>query len=144
MLQTFGLSMHLTVLDKDLTYTYNECLLSLETCPDWLTNDEPYNPKNFRPITYLPKMCRILTSILSDRAHKQMTSNNLLQVEQKGYSKGSYGCKDPLLIKKAIIDMTKSRKRNLTTAWMDYKKAFDSVPHSWMLKCIEMFKMSQL
>ena len=40
--------------------------------------------------------------------------------------------------------MTKSKKRNLTTAWIDYKKAFDSVSHSWVLKCIEMFKISPI
>ena len=40
--------------------------------------------------------------------------------------------------------MTKSEKGNLTTAWIDYKKTFDSVPHSWILKCIEMFKISPI
>ena len=144
---------HLTELHEDLTYAYNKCLESPETCPDWLTNgttyllpknDETSNPKNYRPITCLPTMYKILTSILSDRAYKHMTSNNLLPVEQKGCSKGSYGCKDQLLINKAIIEMAKSRKMNLTTAWIEYKKAFDSVPHSWILKCIEMFKISPI
>ena len=128
---------HLTELHEDLTYAYNKCLESPETWPDWLTNgttyllpknDETNNPKNYRPITCLPTMYKILTSILSDRAYKHLTINNLLPVEQKGCSKGSYGCKDQLLINKAIIEMTKSKKRNLTTAWIDYKKAFDSVP----------------
>ena len=40
--------------------------------------------------------------------------------------------------------MTKRRKRNLTTAWIDYTKAFDSVPHCWILKCIELFKISPI
>ena len=73
-----------------------------------------------------------------------MTSNNLLPVEQKGCSKGSYGCKNQLLIKKAIIEMTKNKNRNLTTAWIDYRKAFDSVPHSSILKCIEMFNYKRI
>ena len=29
--------------------------------------------------------------------------------------------------------------KNLSTAWIDYKKAFDSVPHSWILKCLQMY-----
>ena len=33
------------------------------------------------------------------------------------------------------------RKKNLSTAWIDYKKAFDSVPHSWILKCLQMYKI---
>ena len=28
-------------------------------------------------------------------------------------------------------------------AWIDYKKAFDSVPHSWILKCLEMYNISE-
>ena len=29
----------------------------------------------------------------------------------------------------------------MSTAWIDYKKAFDSVPHSWILKCLQMYKI---
>ena len=28
-----------------------------------------------------------------------------------------------------------------TRAWLDYKKAFDSVPHSWMTKCMQVYKL---
>ena len=33
-------------------------------------------------------------------------------------------------------------KQNLSTAWVDYKKAFDSVSHSWILKCLQMYKIN--
>ena len=26
----------------------------------------------------------------------------------------------------------------MSMAWIDYKKAYDMVPHSWILKCLEM------
>ena len=29
----------------------------------------------------------------------------------------------------------------MSTAWIDYKKAFDRVPHSWILKCLQMYKI---
>ena len=32
------------------------------------------------------------------------------------------------------------RKGNLSTAWIDYKKAFDSVPHSWIITCMTLYK----
>ena len=73
-----------------------------------------------------------------------METNNLLPAEQKGCRKGSYRCKDQLLINKTIMEVTKSRKRNLTTAWIDYKTAFDSVPHSWIIKCLEFYKISSV
>jgi hypothetical protein len=27
--------------------------------------------------------------------------------------------------------------------WIDYKKAFDSVPHSWLIECMRMFKVNE-
>ena len=34
------------------------------------------------------------------------------------------------------------RKTKLSTTWTDYKKAFDSVPHSWMIKCMQIYKIN--
>ena len=33
--------------------------------------------------------------------------------------------------------MIKMRKRNLSLAWIDYKKAYEMVPHSWIIACLE-------
>ena len=61
-------------------------------------------------------------------------------LEQRGGKKDCYGCKDQVMINNAILENCKKRK-NLSTAWIDYKKAFDSVPHSWILKCLQMYKI---
>ncbi|XP_078050794.1 uncharacterized protein LOC144477179 [Augochlora pura] len=34
-------------------------------------------------------------------------------------------------------------QRNLHTCYIDYKKAFDSVPHSWLLKVLQIYKIDQ-
>ena len=47
--------------------------------------------------------------------------------EQKGCRRGSRGTKDQLLIDKTLL---KDWDTNLSTAWIDYKKAYDFVPHS--------------
>jgi hypothetical protein len=65
-------------------------------------------------------------------------NTNLLPAEQKGNHSGNRGCKDQLLISKAIFEDSKKRKKNLSIAWIDYQKAFDSVPHSWIEKSIEL------
>ena len=44
------------------------------------------------------------------------------------------------MINNAILENCKKRKKNLSTAWIDYKKAFDSVPHSWIIKFLQMYK----
>ena len=41
-----------------------------------------------------------------------------------------------------IMEDCKTRKKNLTTAWIDYRKAFDSVPHSWIIKTLDLYKVS--
>ena len=40
-------------------------------------------------------------------------------------------------------EIIKGRK-NALCIWLDYKKAFDSVPHSWLLKSLELAKMPPL
>ena len=62
-------------------------------------------------------------------------------MEQRGCKKNYNGCKDQFMINNAILEDCYDKKKNLSTAWIDYKKAFDSVPHSWILKCIQLYKV---
>ena len=43
-----------------------------------------------------------------------------------------------------ILEDCKNKKKNLSTAWIDYSKAFDSVPHSWIIKTMEIYKLSPI
>ena len=61
-----------------------------------------------------------------------------LPEEQKGFRRKSRGMKDQLLIDKAILKNCRKRKTNLAMAWIDYRKAYDFVPHSWILRCLDM------
>ena len=54
---------------------------------------------------------------------KYMDDENLIPKEQKGSYRGSKGCKDQLLISKAILQECKCRKKHLSMAWIDYQKA---------------------
>ena len=82
------------------------------------------------------------TDIITDRVYKHFEHSDLFSIEQKGCRRGSYGCKDQLLINKMILENCHRKLRNLSCAWIDYKKAFDSVPHSWILKSLNLFKVS--
>ena len=68
----------------------------------------------------------------TDKMYRHLEKNHLMPAEQKGCRKGSYGCKEILLLNKVILNDVKKRKRNLSMAWIDYQKAFDSVPHDWI------------
>ena len=45
---------------------------------------------------------------------------------------------DLLMISKAIYEDCRRRNKNISIAWIDYQNAFDSVPHSWVEKSIEL------
>ena len=63
----------------------------------------------------------------------------LLPEEQNGYK----GTGDLLFIDKMILQEVRMRKKNLAVAWIDYKKAYDMVPHSWIVECVGMVGISE-
>ena len=62
------------------------------------------------------------------------TTNNIINTEQAGGKKQSWGCTDQLLINKMILEEVQHQKRSLLMMWFDYKKAFDSVLHDWIIQ----------
>ena len=68
--------------------------------------------------------------------HKFVITNLLLPQEQKRCRRKSRGTNDLLFIDEMIMREVKMRKRNLSVAWIDYKKVYD-MPNSWMIVCLE-------
>ena len=140
-------------LHEDIARCYNKIVKESNENPLWLTQGVTYllpkaqetnNPKNYRPITCLPTSYKVLTSIITERTYSHLEEINLMPAEQKGCKKGSYGCKDQLLINKMILEECQNKRKNLSTAWIDYRKAFDSIPHSWIIKAMQMYKVSPI
>lgn len=100
-------------------------------------------PNKYRPICCLSTTYKWLTGIYSDELYEHLENNNYLESEQKGCIRNKLGTKDQLLINKTILEDCKRRGKNLSMAWIDYKKAFDSIPHSWILKCLELYNVSE-
>ena len=130
-------------LHKPMAETYSEITKDPKQTPDWLvegtTNllpkkEETWIPKNYRPIACLLTTFKILTSAITDRLYSHLEKEAIMTPEQRGGKKDCYGCKDQFIINNVILENCKKRKKNMSTAWIDYKKAFDSVPHSWILK----------
>ena len=89
---------------------------------------------NYRPITCLSTTWKLLTSIISNAIYDHLSDKGLIPWEQKGCKRKSRGMKDQLLIDKMIMKHAKRKQRNLRMTWIDYKKAYNSVPHSWILR----------
>ena len=82
--------------------------------------------------------CLFTTGIFAEEIYDHLKDNNLLPDEQKGCRKKSRGTKDQLLVDKAIMLEARRKRRFLGMAWVDYKKAYDMVPHSWLMEVVEM------
>ena len=131
----------------------NEILNGTTRLPDWMTygrtvlcQKDPANSiavDNFRPISCLPLMWKLTTGILADNMYDYLERERILPEEQMGCRKGRRGTKDQLLIDKAILKDCRKRHTNLAMAWIDYRKAYDMVPHSWIVECLEMFGIAE-
>ena len=143
---------HTTCLHGRIAELLNESLATSQV-PAWMTEGRTFliikdpkkgtsNPGNFRPITCLPNLWKLYTGILSEDIYQHLDLNKLFPEEQKGCRKKSRGCKEQLAIDKLILRHCKRTKSSLYMAFIDYQKAYDSIPHSWILKAMEMCKIN--
>ena len=69
------------------------------------------DPTNYRPITLLSCLGKLLTSILNKRLYKYLDENNLLSETQSGFRK-EYSTIDNIFALYALQEYCKSKKRN--------------------------------
>jgi len=48
------------------------------------------------------------------------------------------------VIDSVVLKQEHNDNRNLYIAYIDYSKAFDSVPHSWLIRILEIYKIDPL
>ena len=88
-------------------------------------------------------MWKLLTGAIADQMYAHFDQKKLLPEEQKGCRKGSRGTNDLLYIVRAVIKEVKSRNKNLAMVWIDYKKAYDMLPHSWIIECLDLLRVAE-
>jgi hypothetical protein len=88
-------------------------------------------------------MWKVLTGILADKLYEHLYDQDVIGEEQKGCIRNSRGTKDHLMLDKAILRDSKKRRTNLAVCWIDYQKAYDMLPHSWILKTMEITGMAK-
>ena len=58
---------------------------------------------------------------------KHLAKFDMLQCDQRGGRRGTWGVMDNLLIDRMILEECRMRNKNLNCAWVDVAKAYDSV-----------------
>ena len=144
---------NLTNLHSRIAGQMNSILMGENSLPAWMTHGRTVlcqkDPKkgnaaeNYRPITCLPLMWKLLTGMIAEETYKYLDHRKLLPDKQKGCRRGSRGTKDHLLIDKTVLKDCRRRHTNLSMAWIDYKTAYDLVPHSWIIECMKMFGIAE-
>ncbi|XP_075990912.1 uncharacterized protein LOC142986339 [Anticarsia gemmatalis] len=141
----------LTSLHKHLAKNLTDIVLGRQDIPDFLATGITYmlpkgthspQPSQYRPITCLPTLYKILTSAITRKINNHIESNNIIAEEQKGCRRGHMGCKEQLVIDSTIHKHATTKNRNLHCTYVDYKKAFDSIPHSWLIHILNIYKIN--
>jgi hypothetical protein len=84
---------------------------------------------------------KIITSVISTKLYAHLTENKILAPEQVGCRKRSRGCKELLIVDSVVSQQAKNEQRDISVGWVGYKKTFHSVPHSWLLRVLELYKI---
>ena len=96
------------------------------------------DPEKYRPITCLNVM---YTSALGEIILQHTEMYDLLPREQKAMRWGRAGCMEALLIDSMVMEHSELCDCPLSVAWIDYRKAYDSVAHRWLKRMLRDMKV---
>jgi len=135
-----------TVLAEPLSLLFQRSFDTGTLPADWKTaNIVPIFKKgdrtdraNYRPVSLTSVPCKIIESIIKDKLMRFLESNDLLCKEQHGFRSGR-SCLTNLL--ETFENWTKALDEGygLDVVYLDYRKAFDSVPHQRLIKKLKSF-----
>lgn len=134
------------ILNAPLTKIFRKSLQQGEIPCDWkLANITPIhkkgeksNAKNYRPVSLTSVVSKILERVIRSRLMEHLSRNNLLSDYQYGF-RPKRSTTSQLL--HALDHWTHwlDTGENFDVMYMDYAKAFDSVPHERLLKKVQAY-----
>lgn len=96
---------------------------------------------NYRPISLTSVLCRVLEHIIHDHLTAHLINNNLISDAQHGFVKKRSSLTQQLTF---LDNLTYKYDKNLTcdVIYLDFSKAFDSVPHKKLLYILQHLKLN--
>lgn len=83
---------------------------------------------NYRPVSLTSILCKTMETLIRNKIMEHMKANNLICKEQHGFTPGR-SCVTQLLDTLDCWTETLDRGGSIDAIYMDFRKAFDSVPH---------------
>ena len=98
-------------------------------------------PENYRPVSLTSIPCNVLESLIRDQLLEHIKVHKLASTHQHGFISGR-SCFTNLL--EAIEDWTRAYDEGLDVGivYLDYRKAFDTVPHKRLIKKLKAYRIS--
>ncbi len=91
------------------------------------------SPNNYRPVSLTSILCKLLESIIKDHIITHLKSNNLLYIRQHAFV-GDRSTTTQILESLDVWTELLENDESVDTIYLDFAKAFDSVPHARLLK----------
>lgn len=131
----------LPIIKAPLTILFNRCLTegyfpnSLKigkVIPIHKKND-PRLMNNYRPITLLPSLSKILEKLIAKRIHEFLVDTNMIDQNQYGF-RPKHSTIDAITHLLGHITNSKEQNKLTLATFLDFSKAFDTIKHDTLLK----------
>ena len=96
------------------------------------------DPNNYRPVSLTSTCCKLMETIVRDDIMKHIEKFNMLTEDQHGFRQKRSCCTQLL---ETVHDWAKADDISspVDVIYLDYRKAFDSVPHGRILEKLKLF-----
>ena len=99
------------------------------------------DPANYRPITCLPTITKMVTLAIHKRMRKWLfgsVDKSILEYEQRGV-RTSQGCKEAVIENLASNVMKRKEKKEVVELYYDFQKAYDNVNHEFLEELLDVY-----
>jgi len=127
-------------LSKPITYLFSRFFESSTVPADWRqSNITPIykgggkeDANNYRPVSLTCSLCKMFETILKDNIMNFLSEYDILNGLQHGFVKNR-SCLSNLLQFFDYISLNLDRHNSIDVLYLDFKKAFDKVPHQLLI-----------
>ena len=132
---------HLPSLHEYLYDVVKGCCLEGIRQGDWvyegrtflIPKGTPTKGSDFRPITCMSNLYKLMTKCVTQVIRLEVEKRGLLSENQLGTVRHVQGAKELAMLN---VSLNQEYGNNLLAAWIDVKKAFDSVDHEYLIDCL--------